>query len=296
MKMLYLHSKTHRRVVRLLVPIVPVILAVILVGTRVPVPEPVARAGHAAATPLWAIRDSVVATVIATYESLDTKEALVRENTVLHMELTELRRQSFMAGVLERENERLRSLAGRNAPDSFVAATVLTSSTYAPFDTFVIDVGTDAGVREGMVVSTAEGIAVGTVASARSNDAVVALFSAVGTMTNVVLSATSTLHATLEGRGGGTMTLSLPRDIPMTVGDVIQLTHWLTLPIGNIVSIAATPEDAYATVYVRSPVNMFELRYVRVDTSHSAINTATARINSRDATSSAEQTPQKSTP
>jgi cell shape-determining protein MreC len=266
MKMRYQHLRTPKRVQRLVLPILPVLLAVLLVVFKVPVPTFMANAGQSAAAPLWGMRDGIIATVVATYDSLESKDALLRENEALHSELSALRRESFMARVLERENESLRTLVGRPSEAAqLLPASVINSDVYSPYGSFVIDTGSNQGVHDDLLVLTSEGIAVGTVHRTLADTAIVNQFSAPGVRADVIIEATTSVHASMTGHGGGTMVLSIPRDLTVAVDDVVILPNFPGNPVGTVAQIDLAPEDAYQTIYVRQSFNQYELRFVMVD-------------------------------
>jgi len=232
-------------------------------------PHTLATAGHAVAKPFWHARDTFLASVAATQNSLADKEALVRENSALRDELATLRRESFTARVLARENEELKTMLGRTADKEYLfPATVINDGSYSAYDTFVIDAGAEDGIREHMLVLTPDGIAVGSVHTALDRTAIVTRFSSPTIHTDVVIQATTTVHTMMQGYGGGTMLLTVPRDISIAVGDPVLLPNYASNPIGSIKAIEMNPEDAYQTVYVEHPVNQYELHYVLVDVRH----------------------------
>ncbi len=261
MKMLSPHLKLRKRVLSLLGPVVPVAVVMVLVAGHIGVPTSAATVAHAVAAPLWRVRDAAIATVVATYESLDTSDALVRENQALHDELSALRRENFMARAVVRDTAALRALARRREEQALPAA-VLNSDAYAPYSSFVVDVGTAGGAREGMLVTSPEGVALGSVRYALERTSVVESFAAPGVATDVIVQATSSVHARMEGYGGGTMRLTVPRDLPVAVGDAVVLPDFAGDPIGAVRDIEVSVADPYQVVYVESGANLYELRYV----------------------------------
>jgi rod shape-determining protein MreC len=209
-----------------------------------------------------------VSSVNNTIRSLRGNAALVAENRTLRDELATMQRENYTARALAAENDRLRSLTGSTVPrDSRVTAAVINGGGFSPYDSFVVDQGTTAGVNDGMLVLTPEGIVVGAVRTALATTAIVSRFSATGMTTDVVIESTSTIHARLSGRGGGTMMLTIPRTIAVDAGDPVFLPTRASYEIGSVVRVEASPEDAYQTVYVADPVNPYELRFVLIDTS-----------------------------
>lgn len=265
--MRYQHLKTTRKLQKYLVPILPIFIAGLLIFGKVPMPAFLTNATHTLASPFWALRDSFSEKTDATRTSFKGKGTLVDENRALQQELSQLRREVFMTRTLLADNTRLHALLDRTTTsDSLVSASVIHGERFSPYDTFIIDLGAENGVRDGMLVLTPEGIAVGTISAIQEKTSTVTQFSAPNMIVDAILNATSSFHTVLRGYGSGTMRVSIPRDIEFAVDDTFVLPSFPTYPIGKIVSIEVAPEDAYKILYVRSPVNMYELRYVLLDT------------------------------
>lgn len=259
-------SNTTKHIARLALPIVPVIVALALVVTHAPIPLFVVDSAHTMAVPLWKTRDALRATVVATYDSLESTQSLVAENIALHTELSTLRRENFMAQITLHENATLRALLGRtDDKKQLLPAAIVNDETFSPYESFVIDQGMQEGVGEQMLVLSAEGFALGSVYRALEHTAIVTKFSAPTIQTEVLLVGTTTVHARMEGYGGGTMVIRVPRDLEIAERTDVVLPNFGGSPIGTVVHIALTPQDAYQTVYVRAPVNMYQVRYVFVD-------------------------------
>jgi rod shape-determining protein MreC len=265
--MRYQHLKTTRKYRKYLLPILPIFVAGILIVSKASIPASFTNITHALATPFWTIRDTFGEKTSASKVSLQGKESLLEEVLSLREEVARLRREVVLTQTLRSDNERLRKLLDRTTvSESLVSASVIHGERFSPYDTFIIDLGAQNGVREGMLVLSPEGIAIGSVTSAQNKTATVTQFSAPNMAVDAVHNATTSFHTTLRGYGSGTMSVSIPRDIEFTIDDMFVLPAFPTYPIGNVVSIEVAPEDAYKILYVRSPVNMYELRYVLLDT------------------------------
>lgn len=265
--MRYQHLKTTRKLRRYIVPVFPVAIALLLVLTKAEVPTFFTNISHTIARPFWSLRDALSATAVATQTSLKSHQALIEENTQLYRELSRLQREAYTAEALSFDNERLRTLLGRESDsEALLFASVIHGESFSPYDTFIIDIGAKQGVRDNMLVLSQEKIAIGSVTSTLENSAIVTRFSAPSMVADVILNATTSLHTNLRGYGGGSMRLSIPRDIALSVGDTLTLPNFATYPIGTVASVEETPEGAYKIVHVQSPVNIYEVRFVILDT------------------------------
>jgi hypothetical protein len=59
--------------------------------------------------------------------------------------------------------------------------------------------------------------------------------------------------------------MRVPKDVLLVNGTMVGLPSIHGSAIGEVVGIESTPEDAFQTVYVRSPINQYDLRYVHID-------------------------------
>jgi hypothetical protein len=69
----------------------------------------------------------------------------------------------------------------------------------------------------------------------------------------------------LEGRGAGTMSLTLPQDIRVAKGDVVTMTGVSGALIGMVDTVVSTPGTALVHVYVRYPLLLNQLDFVYVE-------------------------------
>lgn len=269
MNMRFLSSKQVKWLLARVGPLLPALLALLLLSGVLHMPRPVAVLGQGVVAPLFDVRDNVLAALVTLYGSLETKDMLLYENEQLHRELTTLRRESFMVDVLERENVRLQALLGHaDGMEGSIPATVIHGAGYAPFGSFIVNVGAAAGVREGMLVRVPEGVAVGAVVAVQETRAVVTLFSAAGMRTDAYLAREYTVPVVVLGEGGETMRVQLSRVIEVSIGDLLLLPGIPGVPMGRVVRVDATEEDAYRSVYVAPAVSSMSLRDVLIDTTH----------------------------
>jgi len=264
--MRYQHLKITRKIRKIILPMLPIGVAVVLFSVHFQMPNFITNTVFQIAKPTWSFRNALQERIAIIKNALKTKNTLIQENTIYRDELLQLRREVFLTSILKQDNARLLALLNRaREKENFLPASVISDDSFSPYDTFILDIGSEHGVREGMIVFTPEGIAVGVVSAILEKTATVAYFSAPTMSIDVVLNATTSIHTTLKGYGSGTMILSLPRDVEVATGNTVQLPTFLTYPIGEVVDIEAKPEDAYKTIYVKSPVNIHTLRYVFLD-------------------------------
>ncbi len=267
--MLYQHLKTTKKVKKYFLPILPIIIVLFFVMWNIKIPTSLTNTVHTIASPVWKMRDSITKKINTISNLLKTKEGLIEENEKLHKDVTALYRETFTIKELEKENDRLLNLLGRiNQHNELLPASVIHGVSFSPYDTFIIDLGSNNNIRKNMLVVTSEKIAVGKIEKVFEKTSIVKLFSSPELKTNIVINSTTTTNEVVLGYGGGTMKMSVPRDTDASINDIVTLQTFSAYVLGNIVSIEISPEDAYKTIFIQSPVNMYKIRYVLIDTSH----------------------------
>jgi rod shape-determining protein MreC len=262
----YQRSKTRKERMKRLLPVLPLLMAVLLLGGAVAMPEGATSVARALATPFWTLRDGVSSYVAGAWGTMENRAALVAENEALREQLWVLERENYAATALTRDNEELRKLVGRiEAQPSLIAVAIRNDANTSPYDTFGIDRGEADGVRPDMLIISPEGVALGTVTTVDTKTARATRFSAPGALHDAVVQASSSLHIELMGIGAGTLRASVPRDLEVREGDIVVLPRFSSYPVGTVVSIEVAPEDAFQTLFVKSPVNHYTLRYGLLD-------------------------------
>ncbi len=268
--MLYQHLKITKKLKQIVLPILPVLITIIFIVGKFEVPNFLANSMHNLAKPMWALRDSTLTTTSAALKTMQTKQTLINENLILQNNILQLRRENYISQAIIKENETLQKLLDRiDKHTELLPSTIIHNKAYSPYDTFIIDIGASNGVREDMLVITPENIVVGMITKALNDTSTVTQFSAPKITTDIIINSATTTHATITGHGAGTMQMQIPRDIMLNINDTIILPSFSTYLIGSIASIETSPVDAYKTIYVRSPLNIYNLRFVLVDTTSS---------------------------
>ncbi len=189
---------------------------------------------------------------------------------------------------LQTENDYLRALLGKTPENSnMILAGVIERPPRTPFDSLVIDIGSDQGIFEGDMVFSDGSYAIGTVSSVSNHTSTVTLFSSSGQKIDGLINsplegskdasasiANSTTTnrkikdslnpVTVEGRGGGNFYIKLPKNIKVKIGDPIIWPSAETVLLGTIEIIDSGDGEAYSQVYFKSPINMNSLRYVQI--------------------------------
>lgn len=194
-----------------------------------------------------------------------TKRALERENARLKEELLQLNLRAMGFDVLRNENESLREVAHLAESEKGVTASVASSLRASPYGTFLIKAGTDNGVVVGDLVIIGDpafgGFVIGRVSNADTNISLVKeLFAPDETIEGVVRG----VSVSLEGRGGEQARADVSRDPEIAQGDVVISPQLGGRAIGVVGVVEKEAGEAIQRVYVRAPVNLFEVRFVYV--------------------------------
>ncbi|MDP2650071.1 MAG: rod shape-determining protein MreC [bacterium] len=200
--------------------------------------------------------------------TLTSREALIRERDALKEQVAELEMYALNNLALRAENDSLRALfegTGNEQPQARILARVLSHAGEYPFGTLVIE-QRDGSVREGAVVYSEYGLAIGTVSEAGGSYALVRLFSAPGEVLDVLVGGSGNTHAMrAEGHGSGNFTAQSPRGAELLRGDPVTLTTAHGALIGVVGAVEIEPADAFQLVRIRVPVQISTLRFVSVE-------------------------------
>lgn len=181
-----------------------------------------------------------------------SKEALVEENA-------SLRRQATDLTLVRAENQRLReTLSTFNKallPDKSILATVIAAPPRSVYDTLLIDISQTPNVRQGMLVLSLDGAALGTVAEVLGSTAKVLLFSSSGVQLSGSLGA-STTAVDLVGRGGGTFRATLPSHVRVEPGERITSAHVGGRIVALVETVTMDSTQLSETLDARLPVSL----------------------------------------
>jgi cell shape-determining protein MreC len=219
------------------------------------------------AAPLWKTHNGINLFINDSLQSLKTKNTLVRENRELKEVIRQEQLKNEDRNLLYTENVTLKSLLSRIEPQDFILAKVLTRPNQSVYDTFVLDVGTLDGVREGDGVYAGGTLFVGKIVSSYIHTSVVSLLSSPNTKTNVIVGSDS-VPAVAFGRGAGNFEIRIPREIDITKGSFVRLPGISISYIGVVEEVILESSDPFKKLLILSPINLFTLDSLLVEKSH----------------------------
>jgi len=188
---------------------------------------------------------------------LETKNALERENEFLRVKLNTLE-------ILKFENEQLKGLFNRiERGNPGVLVRIISGSTQSPYDTLVVDRGSENGIKSGDWLLAGGEFPIATISEVYGNLSKATMFSAPNRQTEIIVGKTGII-ATAIGRGSGNFEAKISKEIEVNEGDSIRLPEAGSEIFAVVESIFAKPTDALQTIIFKNPVNATELEWLVV--------------------------------
>ncbi|HRY31129.1 MAG TPA: rod shape-determining protein MreC [Candidatus Paceibacterota bacterium] len=189
-----------------------------------------------------------------------SKSELVERNLALDGENKKLKIELLTVESLRRENDSLKDLLNYNQenPNNLLAK-VLNRPPVSPYDTFVIDLGSDKVAVAQEVFY--QNIPIGRIAEVYSGSAIVRIYSSSGEKIFVDIDEDLTNIEAL-GIGGGTFRAKIPKDLIIDVGAMVTLPGGVLL--GQVEGIEPEPSDTFQNLYFRYPFKLSQIDWVTV--------------------------------
>lgn len=269
-KMSYLLDKSRKRN-KFLKSAAGVFIIIILFYFRAGIFGGLSYASHAVFRPVLSSGNSIGQKFKNLGSYFSFKSSLYKENMDLKSKLDEDRADRANYDSVVAENISLKEILGRKSEQAnMTLAAILAKPNQSPYDTLLIDVGTEHGIESGDRVFAKGFVPIGRVAEAYSSSSKVILFSNAGEKTQAIISplagqAGGNIFAELVGRGGGNFEIVLPRDIVLWKGDQAVLPGLTPYVIGIVETVISDPRDSSQKALLVAPVNIQELKFVEVE-------------------------------
>ena len=231
----------------------------IFVGIRLVMPHFFPSLFTSIARPFWRTQFSIES------GSLETPAALLADNETLRRELQAALVQGQSIQALEIENEELKSILGRASTTPYTLAAVLEKPPFSGYDSLIIDAGADQGFSSTSMVYAPGNVLIGRVSDVLGQTSKVALFSSHGQSYQVMIGPAHS-PATAVGQGGGQYSAQLSRDVKVSEGDVVLAPSLSNAPFGIVTAVISDPAQPFEQILFAPPINIYELRWVLVDT------------------------------
>ncbi len=217
--------------------------------------------------PLWQGSDNLGTFLSVQASGLgQTRQALLFENKNLREEVNKFKNLLLAKKNVEADNNKLRAILGRaGETEKPLVARVIFLPNFVPYNNLLLDIGQKNCTRPFKVgdLVVADGVVlVGKIVSIDDEYSKVKLLSAETKL--AVIIGDKNVPGLAVGSGAGNFTISLPKDTPIFVGDRVRvplLNNYLIGLVGHIEKVASRPTQ---TVLVRTPVNLFQLKWLEI--------------------------------
>lgn len=213
-------------------------------------------------TSLYEVRHYFLTSSATVPVFLRSRIELEKQIQVLEQEVASQKGTDATLAFVTNENEQLRALLNASSTER-IGAGVIARPPYSPYDTILLDKGSDDGIVLHAPVYHGKGIAIGYVRQVFSQTALVTLFSSPDIETTVFVFG-SNLFTTAYGEGGGIIRLSVPQGIAIAEGDVVILPSIESGALGTISEIQSIPTEPEQHAFVTLPAPLQSLRLVAV--------------------------------
>ncbi|MEK7511200.1 MAG: rod shape-determining protein MreC [Patescibacteria group bacterium] len=213
------------------------------------------------ARPFWSAGGAVTDSAGGVSAFFGDKAVIAEERDARAREAMLLREQNAVLAARVSDLERL--LGGRTEAVAGIRAGVLVRPPVSPYDTLVVDQGTEQGVRVGAQVTGAGGAPIGMIESVAGDTSRVLLYSAPGHVTQGWVGE-ARIPLSLEGASAGAYRTSVPRENTVAVGETVYLVAGGAVPIGTVVAVDADPSTPRSVIHVRPIVNPFSITEVLI--------------------------------
>ncbi|MDD3662866.1 MAG: rod shape-determining protein MreC [Candidatus Pacebacteria bacterium] len=193
-----------------------------------------------------------------------SRKSLDLENQSLLEENSRLKILMIDYQILKKENDKLKSLIGRISPNNdFILGSILTKPNYSPYDTLIIDIGENQGLKEGLLVYVNGNIPIGVISQVYTKTSLVELYSNPSRITHGLIEE-SNITVELIGRGGGNFEMSLPFEITANKGTSVLLPNINSEILAVVEEDISDPTDPIRKIILRSPINIQNEKWVQV--------------------------------
>ncbi|MFT5360159.1 MAG: cell shape-determining protein MreC [Candidatus Paceibacteria bacterium] len=214
--------------------------------------------------PVWGVSDFVSGGITESLLAIQSKKSLIKKLLDLQDDFMIMATLKKEKEVLENENARLMDLLGLYNSSVFdKTARVLSRPPKIAYDNILIDKGRKDDISSGSKAFTSGGIYIGTVKEVYLESSLVELLSTSGVETEARLSsADSSLSLILVGRGGGSFSVNVPRDVFVDESGLFVSSLNGEFLIAETSKVTGDPQDPIKTVIAKTPFNINYIDYV----------------------------------
>ncbi len=194
-----------------------------------------------------------------------TRSSLLEENKKLLVENSNLEISMINYQILEKENKDLKELFNRVPnPSNLILASILVKPSNSPYDTMIIDVGLDNGIKKDSKVYVNGNIPVGIISKVYSRTSLVELYSNPGKITAGIINNLN-INVDLIGRGGSNFEMSVPFGLAIPNGTMVNLPGIKSEVVAIVDKEIIDEANPNRKIILRAPVNIQNQEWVQVE-------------------------------
>lgn len=214
--------------------------------------------------PIWINEKVIINNTINPSEFFVPKKTIIIENQLLRKKLEETEASVADKILLLKENIELKEILGREVGErNLVLASVLSKPNRSLYDSLIVDLGRDSGIKKNDSVYVYGNILIGVVDEVYEKTSKIKLYSSPNEKLDVLVGFNN-ISAVATGRGSGNFIIKVPRDTDIEVGEPVAVTGLNSPILGSIEEVSINPVDSFKFLLFKSPVNIFELKWVQI--------------------------------
>ncbi len=259
MKTTYLRDKKRKKNMFFVL----IVLISIFVLSYNPIRSAISKVVYGVAPGVWKSGGVISSKTASFFSGFRNNVNLSNENKLLREQVVEMKTQILGQNFLVEEVIRLEKALGREGVDKRARAKVIVGQGRSPYDTLIIDAGTEHGIRVGnSVVYTSVGI-IGTVVEAYPRSSKTKLFSSPGEEMTVFIGAQS-VPVKAKGRGMGNFEALVPQGSKISIGEEVRSTPQGKFFLGVVGVVEGGPAESFVRILFRTSFNISEIGSVEV--------------------------------
>ena len=214
--------------------------------------------------PIWIVRDSTASFFADNSNIFRSKLSLIDENNSLKDQIRNYEREKILSDIIKKENDDLKNILNRGTQNSKrILSAVLVKPFLSPYDTLIIDVGINDGIKIGDKVVAFGSNFIGYIGETYDSTSKVVLYSSYGEKVKVLIGQ-NYVEKEAIGIGGGNFGVQLPKEADINEGDTISVPSITSNIFAVVEKIQSRENDSFEYILFKSAVNMSELKWVEV--------------------------------
>ena len=240
-----------------------IVLVLFAIVTSFVFPSAIGRALYIVFSPVWKVEIGTASWFLSKAKLVQSKADLIEENELMKKDFALYQVTSLELSQVQEENLVLKEMLGRPKKGNSILAAVLRRPPLSPYDTLIIDVGADSGIRVGDTVVGQDSLTLGTIREVFPSSALVELLSYPDRETEVLVG-TKNVPAKSVGLGGGNFKMELPVEVAVAVGDSVRMPGINSTIMGLVGDIKIDKSGSVASILLKAPYNINDLSLIEV--------------------------------